>query len=333
MNRFGIVAGVIVIFSSSGLARARDASSNGGIVVNAEGCDDLRAPEIERVLRIELAAVSDQWSGPEPMRVELTCEGAQVRVVAIDPVTDKRLSRDVQLRRVRDRDRTVALLVSQLFLTSWSELLIRPDPETPLPLPARPVPTAAPIAQAAEGLARRAITPPSWSWYVAIAGGPRVRDPASPVVGGRAAMRPSVLLDRHWSLALELGYERGAATRASGSVGYSLASAALGAGFSTTPMGPLVFELGARAGAAYVDLHGDAALGSVVGTSASGTAFELALGLGPTLLVGPTRIGLELAGGVTAPRVVAHVARDTDVALGGLWAGANVVVGVAEAQR
>ncbi len=333
MNWFGVVAAAIALLLSSGHARAREASGSGGIAVTAEGCDDLRAPEIERVLHIELAAVSDQWTGPEPMRVELTCEGAQVRVVAIDPVTDKRLSRDVQLRRVRDRDRTVALLVSQLFLTSWSELLLRPDPETPLPAPARPAPTRAPILQAAEGLARKAIAPPSWSWYVAIVGGPRVRDFASPVISGRAAMRPSVLLDRHWSLALELGYERGAATRASGSVGYSLASAALGAGFSTTPMGPLAFDFGARAGAAYVDLHGDAALGNVVGTSASGTAFELALGLGPTLLFGPTRVGLELAGGATAPRVVAHVARDTDVALGGLWAGANLVVGVAEAQR
>jgi hypothetical protein len=246
--------------------------------------------------------------------------------VAIDPVTDKRLQREVSLRRTKDRDRTVALLVSQLFLTSWSELLLRAPPDPALPPPPAPPPA---VTRAAEGLAREAIAPSSRRWLVSAAAGPRVRDVASPTLSGRVALRPALLMGEHWSLALELGYERGAAKRASGSVAYGAAGALVGGGFRTTPWGPLVFEVGARAGAAYLDVRGDANA-PAIGTSASGVAFELALGAGPTLHLGIARVGLELGVGLTAPRATAHVARDSDVVLGGPWAGLTLIVGVAE---
>lgn len=297
------------------------------LTVSTEGCDDLRAPEIERILRIELAQVADQWTGAEPLRVELSCEAARVRVLAIDPLTDKRLSREVSLRRTRDRDRTVALLVSQLFLTSWSELLLRRPPDPAAPPPPPPPPAA--VARAAEGLAREAITPSSRRWLVAAVAGPRVRDVSSPTLSGRVALRPALLFGERWSLSLELGYERGAAKRASGSVAYGAAAAMIGGGLRTAPWGPLVFEVGARAGATYFDVRGDANA-PVVGTSTSGVLAELALGAGPTLHLGMATIGLELGVGLTAPRATAHVARDTDVALGGPWAGLSLVVGVAE---
>jgi hypothetical protein len=307
-------------------SRAR-AEVTASLSVTTEGCDDLRAPEVERILRIELGQVSEQWSGAEPLRVELACEGAKVHVVAIDPVTDKRLSRDVSLRRTKDRDRTVALLVSQLFLTSWSELLLRPssDPAMPPPPPAPPPA----VARAAEGLVRDATAPSSRRWLVAATLGPRVRDLASPTPSGRLALRPALLFGERWSLALELGYERGTAKRASGSVGYGAVSALAGGALRSAPLGPVVFQVGAFAGAAYVDVRGDG-VSSVLGSSASGVVTELELVAGPVLHLGPATLGLELAAGLTAPRATAHVARDADVVLGGPWAGLQLVVGVAE---
>ncbi len=307
-------------------SRAR-AEPSAPLSVTTEGCDDLRAPEVERILRIELGQVSEQWAGAEPLRVELACEGAKVHVVAIDPLTDKRLSRDVSLRRTRDRDRTVALLVSQLFLTSWSELLLRPSSDPAMPPPPPPPPPA--VTRAAEGLVREATTPSSRRWLVAATLGPRARDLASPTASGRLALRPALLFGDRWSLALELGYERGAAKRASGSVGYGAVSVLAGGALRSAPLGPITFQVGAFAGAAQVDVRGDAAA-NVLGSSASGAVAELEIVAGPTLHLGPAALGLELAAGITAPRVTAHVARDSDVALGGPWAGVQLVVGVAE---
>ncbi len=328
MNRRHLVHLLALVLAASSVAsRARaEPAPAASLSVTTEGCDDLRAAEIERILRIELAGVAEQWGGAEPLRVELSCEASRVRVLAIDPLTDKRLSREVSLRRTKDRDRTVALLVSQLFLTSWSELLMRPPSDAALPPPPPPPPA---VARAAEGLAREAIAPSSRRWLVAAVAGPRVRDTSSPTLSGRLALRPSLLLGTHWSLALELGYERGSAKRASGSVGFGAVSALIGGGLRTSPIGPLVLEANARAGAAYFDVRGDANA-PVIGTSASGVVAELALGAGPTLHLGAARVGLELGVGLTAPRATAHVARDADVALGGAWAGLSLVVGVAE---
>ena len=318
----GRVAGLFALLAAMSIAgRARAEPSP--LVVTTEGCDDLSAPEIERILRIELAQVLGHWSGTEPLRVELACEGAHVRVVAIDPVTDKRLSRDVSLQHARDRDRIVALLVSQLFLTSWSELLLRRPSEASVPAPA----PAASLARAAEGLARGAMAPSSRGWAVTALFGARLRDVDAPILGARAAVRPALLLGEHWSLSLELGYERGTVDRASGLVGYGIASALVGGGLRSSCFGPVVFEVGARLGAGYVDVNGDATA-PALGSSASGAVAELAIAAGPTIRIGDATIGLELAAGLTAPRATAHMARDRDVALGGPWAGLSVAVGV-----
>jgi hypothetical protein len=324
IRRTCAVASLWAAATASGEARAETRA----IDVAAEGCPDLHAEEVERILEIELASVSGHWTGPERMRVELVCHGPQLTIVAVDPVTDKRLSRELTVGpHVADRDRTVALLVSQLFLTSWTELLLTPPAE------AAPLRTATPpplVARAAEKMARSALEPPAVTGALAAVAGPRVRDWSAPVVGVRAALRPSLLVGRHLRAFVELAYERGSADRAGGTVGYSFVSAAAGVGWRPPSLGPVVFDLAASAGPAYVDVQGNPSQPTVAGASTSGAVAELAIAAGPSVVVGPTRIGLELSVGETVPRAVAHVAADKDVSLGGLWASVCLVLGTGD---
>ncbi len=304
---------------------ALPARAETGFSVTTEGCPGLRGAEIARLIGIELATVSRRMQG-EPLRVELWCSGARLRIVAIDPLTDKRLTREIDLPEgAPERDRTVAILVSQLFLTSWTELLLLPPRDPPPSLPPPPV-VSPDIAEAARAEARDAIAP---SWVrasFALAFGARARSLGSPILGTRFGARPSLLLGDHARLWIDLGYERGSVDRASGAVGYSLASASLGAAWRSSRIGPLVFEVGALAGAAYVDVRGEPS-SQATGSSASGAVAELALVAGPHFSVGALRFGLELGAGFTLPRVVGRVEHDTDVTLGGPFVGASFVVG------
>jgi hypothetical protein len=319
VKRSRVAAAFLAVISCSPLAFARTRA----LAVTNEGCDLLDGAEVERVLGIELGAVAGSWTDPEPLNVELHCEGQVVRVLAIDRVTDKRLSREIDLAMVRaDRDRTVALIASQLFLTSWAErLLVRPTPELP---PEKPAPPA--IAEATDTMVRGALAPPALRPAIAVMGGPRLRSFGDPLTGMRVAARPLVLLGERTRLFIDLSYERGAASRASGSVTYLLAGASAGASYRFWQSGRFAFNGVASAGVFYVDLSGDPATRETIGSRAGGTVGEGGLGFGPTIAIGAVRVGAELAIGLAFPRAVARVAGDNDLKLSGLWTGANLIV-------
>lgn len=298
--------------------------------VSTEACPGLRTEEVDRILRIELAALAGGWQGA-PLLVELSCDGARVRVVADDPLTQKRLERTLDLGSVpRDRDRTVALVVSQLFLTSWAELLIEDRRQVLAPVVATP-PAPPAVTQKAETLTRDAMTARPWHLSLAALGGARVRALDAPIVTVRGGARPMLSWGEHARLFLDLGYERASVSRPLGRVGASLASAALGAGYRTSRRGPFSFEANVSGGAAWVDVSGDARA-DARGASDSGAVAEVGLALGPTFSFGVVHLGLELAGGITFPRAVARVTQGDDVSLSGPWAGASVVLAAEDAK-
>lgn len=310
--------------SSASLAHAQQRTESRFVIVSSDNCAELRIPEIERVLSVELEAMAKSWSGSEPLGVEISCEGATVRIVASDPLTEKRLSRDVRVASMKgDRDRTVALLISQLFLSSWSELLLRErEVAKELPPLSRPVPRAQ--ANAARGMAREALGGRAWRPAIAIGAGPRLRALTdAPVLAVVAFARPMVVVGPQ-RFFLELAIERGSKEASLGSVRHLLASAALGASWRFPARGALALDVGAMAGASYVDVAGNANTGAV-GTSASGVVGEASIFAGPSLSLGVARVGLELAGGTTFPRIVGRVSRGDDVTVSGLWAGARLV--------
>ncbi len=331
-----LVATVVVT-----VADERDASAAQPIDVTGVGCPTLDRREIERLLSIELGSVSRQWQesvASEPLHVELSCQGTRMAVSIADRLTGKRLSRDVEINPTApDRDRTAALLVSELLLGSWSELLRSPQAPPPAPLP--------PIPQVA---AEPPPPPPSQSrglrGAVDLVAGARVRALDHPVVSGDIALRLELIVARHARLFVTGGYERGAASNTVGTVDFGLASAGLGVGWRSSRLGAggrLVLDVAATGSAAYVDLSGSAAASSVgrlvLGSSTSGAVAEVALQGGPSLVLGPARVGLELTAGWTVSPVTGNVIADAgtsnvrDVSLGGIWLGASLVFSTVEA--
>ena len=320
------------------VAAERDASAAQPIDVTGVGCPTLDRREIERLLSIELGSVSRQWQesvASEPLHVELSCQGTRMAVSIADRLTGKRLSRDVEINPTApDRDRTAALLVSELLLGSWSELLRSPTSPPPAPLPPLPQVVAEPAPPPPNRGLRGAVD------LVAAA---RVRALGHPVVSGDLALRLELIVARHARFFVTGGYERGASSSTVGTVDFGLASAGLGVGWRSWRLGRLVFDVAATGSAAYVDLSGSAPAGSngaVLGSSTSGAVAELALQGGPSVVVGPARIGLELTAGWTVSPVTGHVvavadstraSNVRDVSLGGVWLGAGLVFSTVEA--
>ena len=65
------------------------------VVVHAEGCEGLRPDEVGRVLDLELAMVTTEIRSGPPLEVGLRCAGERLTITVLDPLTRKRLERDV----------------------------------------------------------------------------------------------------------------------------------------------------------------------------------------------------------------------------------------------
>jgi hypothetical protein len=279
-------------------------------------------------LAIELAFVDSAPPLRDVLRVELLCSGANLRISVVDPATQKRLERDVTFGPPEPgRERTIALLASQLLLTSWAESFL-----------ARTAPAPTAPKDATLSPARRSFTseassdeplPPATSWEVALAAGLRLRDWESPVYDPRVALRPSVGVGR-FHLLLDLAVERGSASRRGGNVAWSMASGGLGAGWRSERLGVAGLEASVTASVVWIVADGEPTQPAFVGDARRGVAGEAAIAVGPVLFIGPVRAGLELETGVTLPGVTARVAGDSSVALGGAWAGASLRVGAAK---
>jgi hypothetical protein len=301
------------------------------LAVSTENCASLRPTEVERVLHVELASVEAKWTGDEPLRVEIACDATSVRIDAIDPVTEKRLSRNVNLRTMTaDRDRTIALIVSQLFLTSWTEILIEARREAPLIVPTRP--PAPELVHEVEAAARDATAPTGIRPSVTMLVGPRIRSLDAPMLHAYVGVRPTLHIGPHASVFLDLAYERGSSSRPLGGIAHSLATASLGAGLRSSHYGSVAFEGAAMMGAGYADFSGDPTA-QAIGSSAVGAVGQAALVGGPNLSLGTARVGLELAAGFTFPKAVAHATVGDDVTLSGPWGGVSLVVGLGEDPR
>ncbi len=127
------------------------------VPVGAEGCGALDLAEVERVLALELAHLLSEKSSVTLPKVRITCAGAEMRIRVDDPVTGKTLERTLPMpTEPKGRERTMALAISQLFLTSWLELLSPAPKEVPAPV----TQTAPPeLTSAAHDAARTVVTP------------------------------------------------------------------------------------------------------------------------------------------------------------------------------
>ena len=292
------------------------------VEVHASGCVDVDEREVARLLGLELAFVPSVPVLREALRVDLVCSAERLRIDAVDPITRRPLEREIALGPPDPgRERTIALLASQLLITSWAESFVE-HPETP--------PAAPPTRTEAPGPSReesdRPHDPTSHDWEILGGVGLRLRDWSSPAVGERVVIQPSLGVGRV-RVMLALAYERGTTQRTAGSVAWSMMSAGAGVGWRSRRSGALAVEAFALGSIVAVDARGDPVRPGFVGGSAQGVLGEVSAAVGPVVFLGPLRAALESQLGVTLPKATARDASDREVALGGLWAGVTLVVG------
>jgi len=321
VSLLGAAAAVLL---SASLASADTRS----ILLTADECDGLSAGEVERLLAIELASALSQDA--PPLGVSLACEGTKIRIVAVDPVTDKRLEREIELRQEKgQKDRVVALVVSQLFLTSWAELLLPRPPQ--IPPPRAPPPPE--VVRRVETATRSALVPAAaWDWDVAVLGGARVRSWEAPLFSGWLGVRPAIEVGR-LRFFVELAYEEGSRSGPSGTVSVSLATPSLGVGWRAVKRDIFVLDLDLSGGASWVQARGSGASSSFDGGAGSGSVGDVELGVAPGARLGPVEIRLDLSAGYSFPRAVVHAVSENDVTLSGPWGSAGLAVGLAERAR
>lgn len=290
-----------------------------GVSVEAEGCGTLDTSEVERLVALDLASVIDERQGPFPP-VRVTCAGNKMRITIEDPVTAKKLERELPLPTGKGRERTFALAISQLYLTSWAELVMPPPPE-----PVGPPKEASGSKAATAIITKKIMPPPTWGADAILGVNLRLRggQGLNDVGGGFRAMAFS---PSGFGAFVSAGYESLRVERSRGNVDATLASIGVGAAFRSRGM----LAIDARAGVSlvFVRVDGRPSNERTVSGGGLGTAIDVSAALGPTVLVGPFRLGIEGQVGYLLPRVTAEVRGEDSVSLHGAWMGASAFVGL-----
>ncbi|MBX7084291.1 MAG: hypothetical protein K1X88_34110 [Nannocystaceae bacterium] len=301
-------------------------ADTGPIEVAAIDCPGLDAREVGRLLAIDLAAVTQEVRRGPPLGIEIRCRAPTLVIAIADPITRKRLERQVPLpRNEPGRERVVALAISQLFAASWLELLLPPPPGPP-PLPPTPTPSAAAI-EAAGGYVRRRVDarPRALGLVVgATVRGRALERTPLPSFGGELDVRgwfgDAAVLGR-------IGVEGGVARREAGRVrAWQLA---LGLGTAGRVRVAPRWALGGTivVQGALARLRGAADAGGIATGATTAVSGQALLGGGPRLSIGAGWIELDAEVGLGLRAPVGLVEGDRAVSLGGVLAGGALRLG------
>jgi hypothetical protein len=243
-----------------------------------------------------------------------------MKIVIDDPVTAKHLERELPAPTGKGRERTFALAISQLYLTSWMELAMTPPPE-----PVGP-PKDAPGSRAARTIVQKKVEPePTWSADAML--GVALRSRGGNVLDDLTGVfRASAYLPNGFGAFVLASHESLRVERERGNVDATLDSIGVGGAFRSH--GVLAFDARLGVNLVFARLDGRPSSDRVVASGGSGTALDVALAAGPTLVAGPFRIGLEAQLGYLAPGLTADVRSEEPVRLHGVWFGGGVHVGL-----
>ena len=134
-----VVAPVAVARAQSGLR----------VETHVDDCVPLNRERFEYLLNIELGTEPSGVDAENAVTLTLTCPGNLILITVEDAVTQKVVTRLVDLSQVdrSARARLMALTASELVLASWMEVRMEPKPVIP---PAGPPPKAAAVARVSE---------------------------------------------------------------------------------------------------------------------------------------------------------------------------------------
>jgi len=307
--------------------------------VEAAGCEDLDTAELATLLDLELSEMVGSWEDIEAPPVELECGADQIVIAVEDPITSKRLSRAIPRPDgpMRGRERALALAISQLFVTSWLELLVPAERRgfTVDALPPEEVQAAterareeiAPEPEAAPPTATSPEPEGELALTLAASGGVRARDLSQPMATVVGSARGGLSLAGRFGVFAEAGLEHGTATRDRGEVDVWIAAFGVGASWLSSPE-DVALTANATLSALYVRLSGKPNDPLVVGGTTQSAAAQLALEVGPALTLDPLRLELLGAGGVTLFAPEGAVSQESAVRPGGAFIGVTLHAGL-----
>jgi len=298
-------------------------------------CPYLSERDVKRILQAELVAEVVPWSDADVTSVDIRCEGTFVRLLVRDPVSRKRVQRNVELLEAppRSRDRLVALAASELVIASWSELEVNPtlevEPAEPPPPPgskeaARTVVRDRMPRESTQPPATSARTPAPETRILALGSARAFWDYPGALYGGGARLGQDHFGVVSW--ALDGLVEQGLVRRTEGS--YHIATTTLG---GTVAFYQKWRRLTARAGAGLrvgtatceTRIPGVTGSASTVAPWGWPLGFTSAsLGLGAGLLV-----ELNVEGGYVVLPISSGTTQLTDGAFRGAWLSAQLGLG------
>lgn len=309
------------------VAVERDQATN--VVVTVEGCGDLDAIEVARVLDLELRSVTTEIRTGPALSVRLTCRADRLSITVEDPITQKQLARDVPAPpREPGRERIVALAVSELFNASWLELLTTPVPPPSERAPATAPPPPPPAVTAAKKLAETR-TRPRRGLELLVGAGVRGRSLESGEPFAAVHVDGSV---RGWlgdalGLSARVGWDFGQSTRELGSVRGHAITAAGGLSWRVRPRPVIGVGGEVLVGVAWARLSGIGSEPGIATGHTSGASGEVTASVGPRIAYGRLRLDLDGEVGVM-PRSPRGVVDDgPDVTMGGVWVGLTLRLG------
>lgn len=326
------------------------------VMVETSRCEGLRPNEVGRLLDIELAMVTTEIRSGPPLTVQLECSPARMTITVVDPLTRKRLSRDIPAPEdAPGRERVVALAISQLFAASWLELLTATEPP-PAPETDRQPPPDPPAVAAARRVAERSLERAPETDPERAPGtdpesepeGTTLRRALELMVGagarGRALEGPGRLAGARTELRLrgwpeprvgwiaQVGWDFGQSTRRRGQVQGNALTAGGGLAWNVRP-GPVGNPVGIG-GAIHVAggwawVRGVPQQPGVPAGTNAGVTGEAALGVGPRVRYRRLHLDLDAELGAMLRSPVGLVDDGLAMTMGGLWAGVLLRLGSA----
>jgi hypothetical protein len=309
-------------------ANAEEQNAEGAASVEFVKCKGLDVAETERLLRVELAVIAARVERARAPSVRIECKRDVLHIEVKDPASGgmKALTLPAPRLNTPDRERTVALAASQLFLSSWLEMITRepqPKPSAPEAKPA-PAPAPAPARDLGVQTAEYRYGPAGWELWTS--GTVNFRHVGNAV----RTLSPSLMLRRRFQerLLLEgkLGWETADSARATGTIDWfaGTAGAALGVRAGSPPA---FVDALVSSSVLLVRAAGDPNVSGVRGTERDAAAFQVALHVAPSLAISRFRVGLIGQIGFVTPHVTARSPRDEPAYFDGAWAGAGLAVG------
>lgn len=306
------------------------------ITVTAQACGALRVDEVARRLGLELRTVLDEIRDGPPLQVSLRCDDTRLAITVVDPLTRKRIERDIPAPADEPgRERIVALAVSQLFNASWLELLLPATPPEIEPLPPAPPRSA---TTAARQVAIRSTTP-ARTFELLFGAGVRGRslESGEPFAASRLDVLFRVWMGPSVAIVAAAGWDYGQSLRGLGQIRAQAFGVSGGLGWRYNA--GQVAGIGGHilAGSAFARVAGRPARGNDNSAVRRGGTGEIMTGIGPRIRSGRFRLDLDLETGAMLRTPIALVQTrtsdgvivlDEPVTLGGLWLGAVLRLGL-----